>query len=46
MNQAITFLSDGGENARELQLYLRALAEHLLDWFHVTMRITGKRQQL
>jgi hypothetical protein len=46
MNQAITFLLDGGDNVRDLQLYLRALAEHLLDWFHVTMRITGKRQQL
>jgi hypothetical protein len=46
MNQAITFLSDGGDNVRELQLYLSPLAEHLLDWFHITMRITGKRQQL
>ena len=25
---------------RELQLYLNPQAEHLLDWFHVTMRIT------
>jgi len=45
MNQAITFLSDGGDNVRDLQLYLSPLAEHLLDWFHITMRITGKRQQ-
>ncbi len=44
--QAITFLSDGGENVRDLQLYLSPLAEHLLDWFHVTMRITALRQQL
>ena len=44
--QAITFLSDGGDNVRELQLYLSPLAEHLLDWFHVTMRITTLRQQL
>jgi hypothetical protein len=42
MNQAITFLSDGGDNVRDLQLYLSPLAEHLLDWFH----ITALRQQL
>ena len=46
MNQAITFLSDGGDTMRDLQLYLSPLAEHLLDWFHITMRITGLRQQL
>jgi hypothetical protein len=46
MNQAITFLSDGGENVRDLQFYLSPLSEHLLDWFHVTMRITVLRQQL
>jgi len=46
MNQAITFLSDGGDNVRDLQLYLSPLAEKGLDWFHLTMRITGKRQQL
>ncbi len=46
MNQAITFLSDGGDNVRDLQLYLSPVAEHLLDWFHVTMRITVLRQQL
>jgi hypothetical protein len=46
MNQAITFLSDGGDNVRDLQLYLSPLAEHLLDWFHVTMRLTVLRQLL
>src|SRR5215813_9076951 len=35
MNQQITFLSDGGDTVRELQLYLNPQAEHLLDWFHV-----------
>jgi hypothetical protein len=37
-NQQITFLTDGGEDVRELPL--NPQAEHLLDWFHVTMRIT------
>lgn len=40
MNQDITFLSDGGDDVRELQYYLNPNAEHLLDWFHVTMKIT------
>src|SRR5712692_9108232 len=40
MNQQITFLSDGGDDVRNLQLYLNPLAEHVLDWFHVAMRLT------
>ncbi|MEO0853939.1 MAG: ISKra4 family transposase, partial [Cyanobacteria bacterium J06648_11] len=40
MNQQVTFLSDGGDTVRDLQLYLNPQAEHLLDWFHVTMRLT------
>jgi hypothetical protein len=40
MNQAITFLSDGGDTVRDLPLYLSPEAEHLLDWFHVAMRLT------
>ena len=40
MNQRIIFLSDGGENVRDLQQYLSPQAEHILDWFHITMRIT------
>jgi hypothetical protein len=35
MNQQVTFLSDGGDTVRQLQLYLHPQAEHLLDWFHV-----------
>ena len=43
-NQQIEFLSDGGDNVRDLQLYLSPEAEHLLDWFHVTMRLTTLMQ--
>jgi hypothetical protein len=43
-NQQITFLSDGGDTVRNLQLYLNPEAEHLLDWFHVTMRLTVLNQ--
>jgi len=34
-NQQVTFLSDGGDTVRQLQLYLNPQAEHLLDWFHL-----------
>ena len=39
-NQQVTFLTDGGEDIRDLPYYLNPHAEHLLDWFHITMRIT------
>jgi hypothetical protein len=44
LNQQITFLSDGGDTVRELQLYLNPHAEHILDWFHATMRLTVLQQ--
>lgn len=40
MNQQVTFLSDGGDTVRDLQLYMNPHSEHLLDWFHITMRLT------
>ncbi len=43
-NQQITFWTDGGEDVRNLPLYLNPQAEHLLDWFHITMRLTVLRQ--
>ncbi len=39
-NQQVTFLTDGADDVRELPLYLNPEAEHLLDWFHITMRST------
>jgi hypothetical protein len=44
MNQDITFFSDGGDTVRDLQLYLSPQAEHVLDWFHITMRLTVMQQ--
>ena len=44
MNQDITFLSDGGDTLRNLQLYLSHRSEHILDWFHIAMRITNMKQ--
>jgi hypothetical protein len=39
-NQAVTFRTDGGDEVRDLPLYLNPDSEHLLDWFHLTMRLT------
>ncbi|MGH7717052.1 MAG: ISKra4 family transposase, partial [Vulcanimicrobiaceae bacterium] len=44
MNQQLVFLSDGGDTVRELQMRMSPQAEHILDWFHVTMRLTLMRQ--
>jgi hypothetical protein len=43
-NQQVEFLSDGGEDVRNVQRYLNPQAEHLLDWFHLTMRLTVLNQ--
>ncbi len=44
MNQQVTFLSDGGDDVRQVQQYLSPEAEYCLDWFHITMRITVMKQ--
>jgi hypothetical protein len=44
-NQQVIFLSDGGEDVRKVQEYLHPNGEHLIDWFHITMRITVLQQQ-
>src|SRR5664279_6374616 len=44
MNQKVVFLSDGGDDVRKVQQYLSPEAEYLLDWFHITMRITVMKQ--
>jgi hypothetical protein len=40
MNQAITFLSDGEDTLRHLQLAMSSKATHSLDWHHLTMKLT------
>ncbi len=39
-NQQMIFISDGGDTVRDLPMYLNPHSEHLLDWFHVAMRLT------
>src|SRR5712691_10829496 len=40
MNQEMTFLADGNDTLRELQLEMSPKATHILDWFHLTMKLT------
>lgn len=40
LNQAVTFLTDGGDDVRNLAAEMAPYAEHHLDWFHITMRLT------
>jgi hypothetical protein len=44
-NQQVVFMSDGGEDVRRVQEYLHPNSEHLIDWFHITMRLTVLQQQ-
>jgi hypothetical protein len=44
-NQQVVFMSDGGEDVRQVQEYLHPNSAHLIDWFHITMRLTVLQQQ-
>ena len=35
---------DGGDTVKNMAQYMAPASEHLLDWFHITMRITVMRQ--
>lgn len=43
-NQDVTFLTDGGEEVRSLTQMITPEAEHVLDWFHIAMRLTVLEQ--
>lgn len=43
-NQDVTFLTDGGEEIRTLTELVTPESEHVLDWFHITMRLTVLEQ--
>src|SRR5262244_2335203 len=40
MNQEIAFLSDGNDTLRELQREMSPKATHILDWYHLSMKLT------
>ena len=44
MNQQVTFISDGDDKIRELAFCLNPNSQQILDWFHITMRITVMNQ--
>jgi hypothetical protein len=44
-SQQVVFMSDGGEDVRRVKEYLHPNSEHLIDWFHITMRLTVLQQQ-
>jgi hypothetical protein len=44
MKQPLTCLSAGGDTVRDLPWDLSPEAEHLLDWFHLTRRLTVLQQ--
>jgi hypothetical protein len=44
-NQSVLFLSDGGETVRKLPTYLHPSSDHIIDWFHVAMKLTVLQQQ-
>ncbi|SRR5712692_6437830 len=45
-HQPLTFLSDGGETVRNLPGSLHPQSVHLLDWFHLAMRVIVLGQYL
>ena len=39
-NQDLTFLTDGGDEIKALTELISPCGEHVLDWFHIAMRLT------
>ena len=45
-NQPVTFMTDGGDTVINMAKHMAPASEHILDWFHITMRITVMQQYL
>ena len=45
-NQQITFMTDGGDSVINMARDMAPAFEHILDWFHITMRITVMHQYI
>lgn len=43
-NQPVTFMTDGGDTVINMARHMAPASEHILDWFHITMRITIMQQ--
>ena len=44
VTQDVTFLTDGADDVRQLPAKLNPNSEHILDWHHVTMKLTVLQQ--
>jgi hypothetical protein len=44
-NQQVVFLSDEGEDIRQVRECLHPNSDHVVDWFHITMRLRVLQQQ-
>jgi len=40
----VTFMTDGGDTVINMARHMAPASEHILDWFHITMRITVMQQ--
>jgi len=45
-SDGVCFMSDGGESLKNLQTYINPNAKHILEWFHITMKITVLQQYI
>jgi hypothetical protein len=45
-DDGVCFMSDGGESLKKLQTYINPNAKHILEWFHITMKITVLQQYI
>lgn len=45
-NQPVTFMTDGGDTVINMALHMAPASEHILDWFHITMRLTVIQQYI
>ena len=45
-SDGVCFLSDGGESLKKLQTNINPNAKHILEWFHITMKITVLQQYI
>ncbi len=43
-DQPVSFFSDCEDTLHQLQMYLTSQSEYILDWFHITTRLTGMSQ--
>ncbi len=44
MNSDVTFLTNGADDVRGLPADLHPNADHILDWFHIAMKVTNLKQ--